>query len=101
MLSTSFRRQLLLKLAMLADLCVFIISVFLAFWVKSLFESPAPAISFSEILHLEIKVLHNFLFFVALIVWHLLFRIHRLYKSRRLDKGSEKLKDILKATTWG
>lgn len=101
MLSTSFRRQLLLKLAMLADLCVFTISVFLVFWTKILSGSSASTISFSTILHLEIKVLHSFLFFAALIVWHLLFRIHRLYKSRRLDKDSKKLMDILRATTWG
>lgn len=85
---------------MLADLCVFTASVLMAFWVNS-FGSPTGKLSFLRILDLQIQVIHFILFFITLIVWHLLFRLHRLYQSRRLDKDSEKLKDILKATTWG
>ncbi len=100
MFSTAFRRWLLLRLAMLADLCIFTASVLTAFWVSS-FGSPARIIEFSRILHLQIKVIHFILFFITLIVWHLLFRLHRLYQSRRLDSGPEELIDILKAVSWG
>ncbi len=97
---TMVRRRLLLRLVMLADLCVFIVSLLTALWASS-FGSAAGRFAFSRVIHLQIEVLHFILLLVAMFVWHVSFNVHRMYQSRRLDKESQVIVDILKATTWG
>lgn len=97
---TSFRRRLLVRLAMLADLGIFIAALLTAFWVNSL-DSAAGKFVLSKVLNLQIQVLHVILLVAVMTAWHVLFRLHRLYESRRLDKDSQKIWDVVRAATWG
>ncbi len=100
MLTSTFRRRLLLKIFMFADLCVFSAALLLALWVTP-YDSFIGRTSLLKILSMRVRLI-NFLAFLAMGgTWHFLFEAFNLYQSQRLNKWSRELIDILKATTLG
>jgi exopolysaccharide biosynthesis polyprenyl glycosylphosphotransferase len=58
-------------------------------------------ISLDQFLNMRIKVENFILFFVILLMWHAIFSMFGLYRSRRLLTIKKEIKDIVKATSLG
>ncbi len=82
----------------LADLLIMIGSFMAACVVVSY---GLDTISFDQFLHMRIKIV-NFILFVSLILlWHAIFSMFGLYRSRRLSPVKKEIKDIVKGTSLG
>lgn len=93
---TAFGRQLLVKAAKLYDLAVMSVSFGLA---EALVAHQNATVSFADILVMRVKV-RNFALFVGfLLVWNIIFRLFRLYDSRRLSGQRDEVLAIVKAIT--
>lgn len=79
----------------LSDLLIMIGS-FMAACVVVSYE--LDTISFDQFLHMRIKVVNFVLFVSLLLLWHVIFSMFGLYRSRRLLPVKREIKDILKAT---
>jgi len=58
-------------------------------------------ISLEQFLQMRIKVVNFFLFVCLLLLWHAIFFMIGLYRSRRLSPVKKEIKDIFKATFLG
>ncbi|MBI5049581.1 MAG: sugar transferase [Nitrospirae bacterium] len=93
-----FRRQLLLNLLKLSDICILFAAMFSAFWLS---VHQADYVALNKLLSLRIRVIDFIGFLSITILWHITFNNLQLYRSRRLDSGHDEWKDILKATSIG
>jgi len=92
---SKFRRQVLVY-ALQLDLILMVLS-FGAATLPVLFREGMP--SFAEFLSLKIK-LQNFVAFVLLVwLWHFVFSMLGLYKSKRLASRKAEVFDVVKATS--
>jgi exopolysaccharide biosynthesis polyprenyl glycosylphosphotransferase len=53
--------------------------------------------SLSQLGQVEIKLLNLVFFFIALLIWHLIFLNFKLYNSKRLSEQSTEITDVIKA----
>src|ERR1019366_4485424 len=95
---TALRRQLLVKAAKLYDLSVMCLSFGLA---AVLVAHQTATVSFADFFAMRVKVRNFVLFAGFLLVWNIIFRLFRLYDSRRLSGQRDEVLDIVKATTLG
>lgn len=92
------RRRLLLDAFRAADLCVMGAAFGLALLVSADEESPTnPA----EFLAVRIKLANALLFMGFAVVWHLVFQVRGLYRSRRIGLLVSEWWDIAKAVALG
>lgn len=92
------RRNLLFALYKLTDIPILIFALLITFY---LFPQTGNFVDFEEFFSLRIKVINLIWLFGMIAVWHGLFTYFHLYQSRRLEKGTQEFKDILKATSLG
>jgi exopolysaccharide biosynthesis polyprenyl glycosylphosphotransferase len=95
---TVLGRQLLVKTAKLYDLAVMCLSFGLA---AVLVAHQTATVSFADFFAMRVKVRNFVLFAGFLLVWNIIFRLFRLYDSRRLSGQRDEVLDIVKATTLG
>lgn len=95
---TSLRREILLKTFKLSDLLIMACSFAMATWAVAYQYS---GISFTQFFSMRIKVQNFALFFVFLLIWHIIFSLLRLYHSRRLSTHWSEVIDVIKATSLG
>ena len=95
---SSFRRQILMVAFKLSDMLIMIGSFMAATMMVSY---RIDAISFDQFLHMRIKVVNFVLFVSLLLLWHTIFSMFGLYRSRRLSLVKKEIKDIVKATSLG
>jgi len=94
-----FHRQVLYKAFELLDLLIMSLSFALATWAT--YHYRMGKISFKEFLSVRISI-HNFAIFLGFIlIWHLIFSVFGLYRSRRLSNSWDDLIDVIKATSLG
>jgi FlaA1/EpsC-like NDP-sugar epimerase len=96
-MSTS-RRVILLNVLKLVDLALMVGSFLLA---TLLILRESNAMTFSDCFSMRVKVGNFVLFFVLLMLWHLIFSAFGLYHSRRLSGRTADTIDTFKATTVG
>jgi exopolysaccharide biosynthesis polyprenyl glycosylphosphotransferase len=58
-------------------------------------------LSLRELLGMQVKLGFLLLLFGLLVIWHLIFKLFRLYGSKRLSSRWNEMQDVLKATTLG
>src|SRR6266571_355458 len=92
------RREILLNALKLFQLATMTLAFVLA-TVPVLGES--HAVSLAQFLTMRVKIGNFFIFLGLLILWHTLFSIFGLYKSRRLSTLAADSRDILVATSLG
>lgn len=99
---TSIRRSILTSFYKLSDSIIFISSLEVAFWIKLFFiENITEHSSYTDFFYVRFSVV-NFIVILGMIyIWHIIFKIFQLYRSRRMTKGNQEWKDIIKATTSG
>lgn len=95
---SSFRRRLLLKLYKLSDICIFIVSIVVAFWISL---SYTEGVTFKDFFYVRISLANFIVVLGMILIWHIIFNSFQLYRSRRMSKGTHEWKDILKATASG
>jgi exopolysaccharide biosynthesis polyprenyl glycosylphosphotransferase len=95
---TALGRQLVVKAVKLYDLAVMSLSFGLA---AVLVAHQTATLSFADFLAVRVKVRNFVLFAGFLLVWNIIFRLFRLYDSRRLSGRRDEVLDIVKATTLG
>ncbi len=66
-----------------------------------LFSNHIALPTFSQIGHLEIKILNLLYFILALYTWQITLSNFKLYRSKRLSEQSKEILDVLKATSTG
>jgi exopolysaccharide biosynthesis polyprenyl glycosylphosphotransferase len=94
----ALRRRLLLDAFRVADLCVMTAAFGLALIVSAGVASPNnPA----EFLAVRIKLSNTLLFMGFAVLWHVIFRAHGLYRSRRIGLLVSEWWDIAKAVAMG
>jgi exopolysaccharide biosynthesis polyprenyl glycosylphosphotransferase len=59
------------------------------------------AISIVEFFSMRVKIQNFVLFLFFTLAWHIIFKLSRLYESRRLSKGLDEVIDIIQATSLG
>ena len=90
------KQRLLVRLLKLHDLALMI----LAFGLSTFFVAKGePSSSLESFLSMRTKVSNFGIFVLALFIFHLVFRLFGLYRSRRLSRRRVELLDILKSTT--
>ena len=90
------RQRLLVRLLKLLDLAL----VVLAFGMSTFFEvKEEQGSSLEGFLSMRTKVTNLGIFILALFIFHLVFRVFGLYRSRRLSNRRAELLDILRSTT--
>ena len=93
-----FRRKLLFNAFKLSDVLIMAFSFALAtVAVHSRFDSG----TLSKFLQMRIKVVNFALFLGLLLVWHVIFSLFGLYRSRRFSSRGKEAVDIVKATSLG
>ena len=92
------RRKILLNALKCYDL---LITVFCFLLSASIVSYPLNDVTFSQFLTMRIKVQNFVLFIVFLLVWHMVFSLFQIYRSKRLSSRREEIRDIIKATTSG
>ena len=90
------RQRLLVRLLKLHDLALVILAFGLSILLVVKEEQTSSLESF---LSMRTKVSNFGIFVLALFIFHLVFRLFGLYRSRRLSKRRTELLDILKSTT--
>jgi exopolysaccharide biosynthesis polyprenyl glycosylphosphotransferase len=94
----AYRRKILLNALKCCDL---LITVFCFLLSASIVSYPLKDVTFSQFLAMRIKVQNFLLFIVFLLIWHMVFSLFRIYRSKRLSSRREEIGDIIKATTSG
>jgi len=95
---SNFRRKILMAAFKLSDLLIMIGS-FMAATIMVSYRM--DTISLEQFLHMRIKVVNFVLFLGLLLLWHVIFSMFGLYRSRRLSPVKKEIKDIVKATSLG
>jgi len=95
---SNYRRQILMAAFKLSDLLIMIGS-FIAATIMASYRM--NTISLDQFLHMRIKVENFALFLGLLLLWHIIFSMFGLYRSRRLSALKTEIKDIVKATSLG
>lgn len=89
---------MLFKIFKLSDTVIFLISFVVT---SSIISNKVTQIAFYDFMIMRVRII-NLLGFVALIIlWHNIFLIFNLYRSRRLRSSVDEWKDIFKATSLG
>ena len=96
-MSTS-RRVILLNVLKLVDLALMVGSFLLT---TLLILREGSAMTFSDFLSMRVKVGNFVLFFVLLVLWHVIFAAFGLYNSRRMSGRTADAIDTFKATMVG
>ncbi len=96
-MSTS-RRVILLNVLKLVDLALMVGSFLLT---TLLILREGSAMTFSDFLSMRVKVGNFVLFFVLLVLWHVIFAAFGLYDSRRISGRTADAIDTFKATMIG
>jgi len=96
-MSTS-RRVILLNVLKLVDLALMVGSFLLT---TLLILREGSAMTFSDFLSMRVKVGNFVLFFVLLVLWHVIFAAFGLYDSRRMSGRTADAIDTFKATMVG
>ncbi len=92
------RRQILIRAFKLFDLVVLVLSLFLA---ASLISYPQAIPSLAELLSMRVSVQSVLFVLTFMALWHIIFSLFMLYRSRRLSSPWEEVFDVCKATTVG
>ena len=92
------KRRLLRDAFYIADLCVMAIAFALALFVSADTASPSNP---GEFLAVRVKVSNLLLFAALLVIWHLVFRTHHLYHSKRIGPLGSEWWDVAKAVALG
>jgi len=92
------RRKILLNAFKLFDLLVMVFSFALATMVVSYQKAPISLVHF---LSIRVKVQNFALFLGLLLIWHIIFSLFGLYRSRRLSTRWAEATDVIKATCSG
>jgi len=92
----NFRRQILMGVFKLSDLLVMIASFMAATAITSY---QIDTLTLEQFLQMRIKVVNFILFIGLLVLWHSLFVMFGLYRSRRLGTIKREIIDIVKATS--
>ncbi|RZB33493.1 MAG: hypothetical protein SRB2_03969 [Desulfobacteraceae bacterium Eth-SRB2] len=95
---SNYRRQTLMVIFKLTDLLIMIGS-FMAATIIISFQM--NTISFDQFIHMRIKIVNFVLFVSLLLLWHTIFSMFGLYRSRRLLPVKREIKDIVKAISLG
>lgn len=95
---TNFRRQILMSVFKLSDLLIMIASFMAATTIASY---QIDTLTIEQFLQMRIKVVNFILFIGLLVLWHSLFSMLDLYRSRRLGTIKREIIDIVKATSLG
>jgi len=82
----------------LSDLLIMIVSFITATTIVSY---QIDTITLEQFLQMRIKVVNFVLFFGLLVLWHVIFAMFGLHRSRRLETSKREIKDIVKATSLG
>jgi FlaA1/EpsC-like NDP-sugar epimerase len=90
------RQRILVRLLKLLDLALVVLAFALSTFLIVKAEQRSSLESF---LSMRTKVSNIGIFLLALSIFHLVFRLFGLYRSRRLSRRRAELADILKATT--
>jgi exopolysaccharide biosynthesis polyprenyl glycosylphosphotransferase len=93
-----FRRQFLLNTMKLFDQSAMVMAFAVSAAVVS---TQASRISFTEFFSLRIKIQNFIIFLILMLIWHQIFKMFRMYASRRFDRRWDETRDIVKATTLG
>jgi exopolysaccharide biosynthesis polyprenyl glycosylphosphotransferase len=93
-----YRRRLLLVAFKLLDLLI-VIAIFLLATLFVYHKTDFP--TFYEFLQLRIKVANFFIFIGYLCLWHGIFSMFGMYRSRRLSSLGSEIKDLLLASILG
>src|SRR5579872_3718009 len=92
------RRQFLLNAFHLFDLGLMIC----AFVASAILSMPGNhSVSMEEFFSMRVKIQNFAIFAVLVLCWHLIFRLCRLYDSRRLSERRGEIMDVVKATSLG
>jgi len=94
---TPLPRIILVKTFKLFDLLVMVLSFGVA---TALAHSQFGTVSFEEFLAMRIKLQNVVLFIGFLLVWHFIFVLFGLYRSRRLSSQWGEIYDVIKATSF-
>jgi exopolysaccharide biosynthesis polyprenyl glycosylphosphotransferase len=92
------RRKILHKAFKLFDLLIMVCSFVLAAWAV---YYQIGHISFGQFLSIRVKALNLGLFLGFLLVWHTVFTLFGLYRSRRFSTQRAEIIDVIKATSFG
>lgn len=92
------RRRILLKAFKLFDLIIMVFSYVLATWAV---YYQTGTVSLVQFLSMRVKVQNFALFIGFLLVWHIIFSLFGLYRSRRLSTRGTDAIDVIKATSFG
>ncbi len=95
----NLRRKFALKTLQISDLILMIACFFLATYET--YSEIGRSVSFGDFLYMRVRVINFVTFAVFLLVWHGLFALFGLYRSRRLSHVSNEILDVLKATFVG
>ena len=91
------RRQLLLNAFHLFDLGLMIC----AFVFSAILSVTNHSVTVQEFFSMRIKIKNFVIFALLVLCWHLIFRLCRLYNSRRMSERRGEVLDIIKATSLG
>jgi exopolysaccharide biosynthesis polyprenyl glycosylphosphotransferase len=98
MQNQNIRRKLAIKVREIFDLLIMTACFLLALYVR--YRDAAPT-SFGDFLCIRVQVINFVVFMAFLLVWHSLFSLFGLYRSRRLSSMRGEILDVLKATFAG
>jgi exopolysaccharide biosynthesis polyprenyl glycosylphosphotransferase len=95
----NFKKNTLLFFLKAFDIIVMLISLGLSLLVEEIsFENYVLML---DVMQIRLKIINIFLLLIFVITWHLIFLSMRLYDSRRLERGREEWKDIVKSVLIG
>lgn len=95
---SNIRRQILMVAFKFSDSLIMIFSFILATIMVSY---RMDTISLEQFLHMRIKIANFALFLGLLLLWHIIFSVFGLYRSKRFSSFKREIKDIVKATSLG
>jgi exopolysaccharide biosynthesis polyprenyl glycosylphosphotransferase len=98
MQNQNVRRKLAIKTREISDLLVMTACFLLAAYGS---YTDICSISFSDCLYVRVKVVNLVIFAIFLFLWHSLFALFGLYRSKRLSSARREIFDVLKATLTG
>jgi exopolysaccharide biosynthesis polyprenyl glycosylphosphotransferase len=94
----NIRRKFALKILEISDLVLMIACFFAAAYGS--YKEIGP-VSFGDFLSMRVKVINFISFTFFLLIWHYIFVLSGLYRSKRLSGAANEIKDVLKATIAG
>ena len=92
------RRQILIASFKIADILVVGLNLLLT---SLLYSLHLKTISIDQFLSLQVKLIDMVMAIVLVALWHIVFVISGLYRSRRLSNLKREIIDVVKATALG